>query len=140
MRNRYPKLREGPDGKMICRGCGAPVPEGRQTWCSRECYKARCPQMVLFYVHQRDKGICAECGADTEALRRSVSLHAGSDYHAIQARKKELRAQGWPGGAHRGLCGLPAAMTALAAVSRASYFRGDTPDPPSGNGGLSDSS
>lgn len=61
---RYPELRRV-DGKTVCRGCGGDIPKGRHAWCSRECYEARCPQMVIYFVKQRDKGICQLCGTDT---------------------------------------------------------------------------
>jgi 5-methylcytosine-specific restriction endonuclease McrA len=59
-KSRYPSLKKV-DGKYVCRGCGGEVPQGRQTWCSRECYKTHCPQMVNWAVRQRDKGICQIC-------------------------------------------------------------------------------
>lgn len=65
MKDRYPKLKRGPDGKPLCRGCGGKVGKGRQSWCSAECYKRNCPQEVISAVKQRDKGICQICGVDT---------------------------------------------------------------------------
>lgn len=66
MKNRYPKLIYR-DGKPICRGCGGSIPKGRQTWCSAKCYDDFCPQRVIYFVKQRDKGICQLCGIDTKA-------------------------------------------------------------------------
>ncbi len=62
--SRYPELKKV-DGKYVCRGCGGEVPKGRQTWCSGECYRTRCPRMVIFAVRERDKGICQICGVET---------------------------------------------------------------------------
>lgn len=66
VKTRYPAMRQV-DGKTVCRGCGGPIGYRRQTWCSAECYKTRCPQMVIRAVKQRDKGICQLCGIDTKA-------------------------------------------------------------------------
>jgi len=70
MTHRYPKLKRGPDGKYVCRGCGAPIPKGRQTWCSRECYQLNCPQAVIMIVRNRDNDICQLCGYDYRAAKR----------------------------------------------------------------------
>lgn len=55
----------------VCRcGCGQPVPEGRRTFASDECvhgWKIKTqPAYVKQCVWERDHGICALCGADTE--------------------------------------------------------------------------
>ena len=111
---RYPAHQNDPSGKPLCRGCGAPVPRGRQTWCSSNCYETRCPQRVIYHVEQRDRGICARCGTDTEALHRSCRF-VDHDHHGrplspaartiawreAQARAKELHALGWPDGCRR---------------------------------------
>jgi 5-methylcytosine-specific restriction endonuclease McrA len=67
---RYPEFHQDAEGKPLCRGCGAPVPQGRQTWCSNECYRILCPQAVKRQAILRDKGVCARCGVDAKALRR----------------------------------------------------------------------
>jgi len=61
---RYPKSRRNAAGHMLCRGCGKPVPPNRQTWCSNDCFKTRCPRMVRMAVRQRDQCVCAICGRD----------------------------------------------------------------------------
>lgn len=66
MNNRYPRKKKGPDGKLVCRGCGGSIPKGRYTWCSLECYKTHCPAEVIAAVKQRDKGVCQLCGVDTK--------------------------------------------------------------------------
>lgn len=71
MKCRYPKLIRDQNGRPLCRGCGKPVPKGRQTWCSNQCYAARCPGMVISAVFSRDKGVCAICGRDTIKLQRA---------------------------------------------------------------------
>ena len=57
-----------------CRRCGAEVPKGRFTFCSDTCvheWKLRTdPAYLRDQVWERDRGVCALCGLDTEALRR----------------------------------------------------------------------
>jgi len=57
-----------------CRWCGAPVPKGRFTFCGPACvheWKLRTdPGYLRDEVFARDRGVCALCGLDTEALRR----------------------------------------------------------------------
>lgn len=64
MKDRYPPLKRGPDGKHICRGCGSPIPPGRRTWCSKECYRNHCPQEAVRLAILRDKEICQQCHYD----------------------------------------------------------------------------
>jgi len=58
----------------ICRWCAAPVPQGRFTFCGPECvhqWKLRTdPGYLRAQVFARDRGVCARCGVDTEALRK----------------------------------------------------------------------
>jgi len=61
----------------MCRcGCGVEVAPPRRTFNSDECverYKIRNdPGYVRNLVEQRDHGVCALCGLDTEALRRQI--------------------------------------------------------------------
>lgn len=59
----------------ICRWCGSEVPRGRFTFCGAACvhqWKLRTdPGYLREQVFQRDHGVCARCGEDTEALRKS---------------------------------------------------------------------
>ena len=63
------KLPRGPDGRALCRRCGREVPKGRRSFCSDECvheHKLRSnPGYLREQVFERDRGVCAECGADT---------------------------------------------------------------------------
>lgn len=63
----------GPNGRGLCRKCGKEVPPGRQSYCSNQCYGAWLMMtdsaFVRRAVFKRDKGVCAACGLDTEALR-----------------------------------------------------------------------
>jgi len=67
----------GPNGRRLCRWCHQEVPAGRRrTWCSDRCvqeYRSiAAPREAVF---ERDRGVCASCGFDTERLRR-VLRHA----------------------------------------------------------------
>lgn len=57
-----------------CRWCGAEVPKGRFTFCRAACvheWKLRTdPGYLREQVFGRDRGVCAACGVDTEALRK----------------------------------------------------------------------
>lgn len=59
----------------LCRWCGGMVPEKRFTFCGDPCvhqWKLRTdPGYLRQQVFARDHGICAACGVDTEALRKS---------------------------------------------------------------------
>jgi len=59
-----------------CRWCGQPVTGRRRTFCSAACvheWKLRSdPAYLRDKVLERDKGICAQCGVDTIALRRDM--------------------------------------------------------------------
>ncbi len=57
-----------------CRWCGGPTNGRRLTFCGDECvhqWKLRTdPGYLREQVFDRDRGVCALCGLDTEALRR----------------------------------------------------------------------
>ena len=72
-------LRAKPGGwvkreRGLCRWCGAAVPARRFTFCGESCvhqWKLRTdPGYLRDQVFARDRGVCAACGVDTEALRR----------------------------------------------------------------------
>jgi len=70
-------LPKGPNGRAICRcGCGREVPKGRQTFFGRECvdgWKLRTqPGFVRRKLQERDHGVCALCGFDTEKARAEL--------------------------------------------------------------------
>jgi 5-methylcytosine-specific restriction enzyme A len=58
-----------------CRWCGSAVPKGRFTFCGEACvhnWKLRTdPGYLRAQVFLRDRGVCALCGVDTEALRKN---------------------------------------------------------------------
>ena len=59
----------------LCRWCGKDVPKGRFTFCGDTCveeWKLRTdPGYLREKVFERDRGVCAVCGVDTEALRKN---------------------------------------------------------------------
>lgn len=65
---------DAPQG--ICRWCGRECKGRRKTWCSKKCVKEYAlrsdPRAVRRALRKRDKGICAECGLDTLALKRKL--------------------------------------------------------------------
>ena len=66
---RHPIQQKRADGKLGCRGCGAEIPKGRSSWCSRECYIRFDPACVLSAAKMRDKEVCCVCGHDYKAAR-----------------------------------------------------------------------
>jgi 5-methylcytosine-specific restriction protein A len=66
----------GPDGRPLCRWCRTEVPKGRRSFCSEKCvheWKLRTdPGYLRDKAFARDRGVCAQCGADTVALRRDL--------------------------------------------------------------------
>ncbi len=65
---RFPVQPKREDGTLGCRGCGGVIPNGRQTWCSKRCVRLYDPKSVIIAVKNRDKGICAACGAQTRGM------------------------------------------------------------------------
>jgi 5-methylcytosine-specific restriction endonuclease McrA len=72
----HKKLPKGPNGRALCRQCGVEVPKGRLTFCSDSCvdeWKVRTnPGHARRLVFNRDHGVCAICGLDTERLRKEL--------------------------------------------------------------------
>lgn len=90
-------LPKGPNGRCLCRWCQLEVPAGRQTFCSAFCveeWKLRSDTSHLRErVFERDKGICALCGANCIAeyahirrLRGAARLRAAADW-GLKGRK-----------------------------------------------------
>jgi 5-methylcytosine-specific restriction endonuclease McrA len=67
-------LPKGTGGRSLCRWCNLEVPPKRRTFCSDYCvneWRLRSdPGYLRDQVFARDRGVCAVCGLDTEALRR----------------------------------------------------------------------
>jgi 5-methylcytosine-specific restriction enzyme A len=60
--------------QKTCRWCGGAIPRGRFTFCGAACvheWRLRTdPGYLREQVFARDRGVCAVCGLDTEALRK----------------------------------------------------------------------
>jgi len=84
------KQEAGKRQKRPCRWCGGEVSGRRFTFCSDACvheWKLRTdPGYLRAQVFARDRGVCALCGLDTEALRREKRK---LDYRARRAFEKE---------------------------------------------------
>lgn len=94
------KLERGPGGRYLCRWCKTEVPKGRRTFCGDLCiheWKLRSdPGYVRRIVHERDKGVCAHCGMDTDKLARiwrhlfRRACYGDGNLPRNQARRKAL--------------------------------------------------
>lgn len=87
-------------GERQCRWCGGQIPRGRRSWCSAECvneYQMQAwPMMRRQLVFWRDKGICAQCGVDTEAMRGIFKeIEKGLPYCPPEARLRSVRHLDW---------------------------------------------
>jgi len=88
----YPKIPKGPQGERYCRRCRV-VLKGRTAWCSDECrndaWIRSSPGTARIYVKQRDKGVCADCRTDTEALDRLWRdlLERARSWNRVQASR-----------------------------------------------------
>jgi len=90
-------LPKGAGGRALCRWCALEVPKGRRTFCSSYCvheWKLRSdPGYLREQVFARDRGVCALCGLDTEALRKRLRK---LDYRARRQFLKEWHLkEGW---------------------------------------------
>jgi 5-methylcytosine-specific restriction enzyme A len=60
--------------QKTCRWCGGTIPRGRFTFCGAACvheWRLRTDSGYLrARVFERDRGVCAACGLDTETLRK----------------------------------------------------------------------
>lgn len=70
------ELERGGSGRALCRWCRLEVPAGRRTFCSDWCvheWRLRSDAGYLRErVFERDKGVCAGCGLDTQAEWRRI--------------------------------------------------------------------
>jgi len=94
-----PPQHKNADGKWICRWCGKVCPGRRRSWCCDECLNEywilRDPGYARRRTYERDKGVCAICGLDTELIEGIVKWGMderardcrGSYYHDSQRRQ-----------------------------------------------------
>lgn len=97
------KLPKGPNGRCLCRKCGAEVPAGRRTFCSDTCVEAwklaSNPGYVRRELFKRDRGVCRACRLDchelskiVKSLRGQLVLSVCDDAHdAISRAYREAR-------------------------------------------------
>lgn len=88
----YP-VKKDADGNRLCRWCRKPVGK-RRSYCGKPCLKEvdiRCSAgMLRHYVKERDKGICACCGLDTQKLKRVIE-HAENAYRELTEPRAHRR-------------------------------------------------
>lgn len=69
----FPERRNA-EGSALCKWCGDLVPKGRMFFCNADCafevQIRRDSHFLRAQVKQRDHGVCAECKADTEKIKR----------------------------------------------------------------------
>jgi 5-methylcytosine-specific restriction endonuclease McrA len=62
-----------------CTLCGKPAGPGRRYWCSQRCVDEfsirRSGTRLRAAVYDRDHGVCARCGLDTDGMRKALELH-----------------------------------------------------------------
>lgn len=93
----------GPNGRKLCL-CGTELPKYRQSWCSNKCWEEFHWVTLRNVIFRRDKGVCAECGLDTLALKRDYDAltlphepgHA--KFYDQPARREFLKDHGIPPG------------------------------------------
>ena len=82
----YP-VRKDAAGNRLCRWDQKPVAQGRRNYCSEQCaieVDIRTSGSSLrYHIKQRDKGVCAACGLDTERLER-IAEHAKRSLYEIK--------------------------------------------------------
>lgn len=65
-------LKKGPNGRALCRWCQKEVGPNRRTFCSAPCvfeWRIRTDAGYLRQqLHARDRGVCGQCGIDTDKL------------------------------------------------------------------------
>ena len=69
------KLPKGPNGRALCRQCSTEVKAPRRTFCSSKCvelWTLRTGSGMARFIKKRDRGVCALCGLDCEALKRQL--------------------------------------------------------------------
>ena len=76
--------RKDADGRPLCAVCGKVLSGRARRYCSlkcrEQCHVATMPSLARLRVHQRDHGICANCGCDTEKLARIIQLAGGDKW------------------------------------------------------------
>lgn len=86
------EMPKGPNGRKLCRWCQQEVPPPKRTFCGPEClheYSLRKDSQYLRRcVENRDGGICALCGLDTEKLKRIAKKLDRLDWETTEGKSK----------------------------------------------------
>lgn len=94
----------GTEGAPLCRVCHAVCPPRRRCYCSDECSDRYAEfhvwSQIRLRVDNRDRGVCSECGVDTEAAQawwRRIRERIRHSRHDFRGLLRAMRAAGWPG-------------------------------------------
>lgn len=83
----FPQKKDA-DGKPLCRWCQGQLPKGRTAYCGKQCdleVSIRTSASSLrYHVKQRDHGVCAGCGLDTQKLKRIFDHAQRSFYEHLE--------------------------------------------------------
>lgn len=99
----FPPISE--NGKPLCRYCKTILTGRRRSWCSDKCMEEALiicmTSFARMAVYKRDHGICAECGCDTEKLRKEFYKNYGTLYMNKQYTEANIylynkKLEGWP--------------------------------------------
>lgn len=110
----FPERRNA-EGKMICKWtpCQNLIPKGRVYFCSEQCSFEVCIRRDAAFLRartkERDHGVCAGCGIDTEQLKRILrhtresmadlllgkDRHFGNLYWFSKTMKREFGFRDW---------------------------------------------
>ena len=85
------------DAPKTCKWCGTACKGGRRSWCSDECsdeYAVRSGS-AAGYVYHRDKGVCAECGLDTDWIVRQARTIVSKHYRISIRTRDSLPYRFW---------------------------------------------
>ena len=98
---------KGPNQERLCRNCHGPMPKDKRLHnCSHKCseeWRAKTsPSYMRRLLFKRDKGVCAICSVDTEALKRfwrALPKSGGFEHMGGDGPRNEfLKARGIPWG------------------------------------------
>lgn len=90
------ELVKGENGRFLCRFCKIEVQPPRRTFCSDKCVHEWSIRSSSSYarkhIFKRDKGVCALCGVDTEAIEDMLreAYDKPNELAEIQGAMKEL--------------------------------------------------
>lgn len=87
------------EGKALCKWCGEVVPKGRIYFCNDKCaFEVQIRRDSAFLrarTKERDHGVCAGCGIDTEQLKRFVRFTRESLADLVLRKDKSWGNQFW---------------------------------------------